>query len=88
MKTTVKPSVLTCSVFLQSECDLRTHMELLLTSLLLLLVSQPQNQQEKTEFESFCFSIKEVSEGPAVLNVLKVSLLWENLELVSAAGAL
>ncbi|TWW66565.1 hypothetical protein D4764_20G0005970 [Takifugu flavidus] len=45
-----------------------------------------ESTQEKTEFESFSFSIKEVSEGPAVLNVLKVSLLWENLELVSAAG--
>lgn len=46
-----------------------------------------ESTQEKTELESFSFSIKELSEGPAVLNGPKVPPLRENLELVSAAGA-
>lgn len=46
-----------------------------------------ESTQEKPQFGSFSFSIEEASEGPAVLNVLKVSLLWENLELVSTNGA-
>lgn len=47
-----------------------------------------ESTQEKTQCESFSFSIKELPEGPVVLNVLKVPLRWQNLELVSAAGAL
>lgn len=91
MKTTVERSALTCSGFLQTEGDLRTHMELCCSrpSCCFWFHSLRINKILRLlkMLVSFCFSIKKVSEGPAVLNVLKVSLLWD-LELVSAAGAL